>query len=198
MHNPSIILHPHASSKRGFNMAAKSKKSAAAEKSVAIREMKQQQHHNIQHQQYQQHSPPRTHIIKDDETLLIDPAIVAAENPDVSSPVFLMLRMISKARPLKLYFALLAIHTLLDTLIPATRIIPPPAICPVGARPEALSTRGIPLPIRYPLSLAYLAISCLQQLLPFFIHWYSSSTERHKLAPPLFRHPSYLDPSIKP
>ena len=145
MHNPSIILHPHASSKRGFNMAAKSKKSAASEKSVAIREMKQQQHHHHQ-QQYRQQSPPQTQTIKDDETLLIDPAIVAAENPGVSSPVFHMLRMIWKARPLKLYFALLAIHTLLDTLIPVNRNIPPPAIFPCGGTREALSSHGIPFP----------------------------------------------------
>jgi hypothetical protein len=146
MHNPSIILHPHASSKRGFNMAAKSKKSAASEKSVAIREMKQQQHHHLQ-QQYRQQSTPQTQTIQDDETLLIDPAIVAAENPDVSSPVFHMLRMILQARPLKLYFALLAIHTLLDTLIPANGNTPPPALLTRRRHtPEALSSHRIPLP----------------------------------------------------
>lgn len=123
-------------------MAAKTKKSAASEKSAAFREMRQQQQQQ-QQQHYQRQSPPQTHIIKDDETLLIDPAIVAAENPDVSSPVFHTYDL--EARPLKLFFALLAIHTLPDTLDPC--LPHHPSTC---HRPRRRHLRG-PIKSRDPL-----------------------------------------------
>lgn len=181
-HCPSILLHSDTNSKRGFNMAAKSKNAAASEKStVAIRETKQQQH-------YRQ-SPPRHHMIKDDETLLIDPAIVAAENPDVSRLFICLGCLTVKASSALAGYSYPA--SCFPTLIPATAFIIHLPSNRARCTGEVLSsTRKDPPPFPYPLSPTTprdLALCCLKQLLPSSIHWYTSPPEKHKIAPPRFQ-----------
>ena len=81
---------------------AKSKRSAASATSTSSQKTKQAQYQ----QQYQ--PLPQQQIITNDETLLIDPAIVAAENPDVSR-----LFICSFCSTVEALLALLATHTLL-------------------------------------------------------------------------------------
>jgi hypothetical protein len=133
MHNPSIILHSDTTSKRGFNMATKSKKSAASEKSTAaLREAKLQ---------YQQSPPqPRHHMIKDDETLLIDPAIVAAEHPDVSH-----LSICPRCSTVKAFPALAGYSYPASYLDPCCRHHYHPHATFQGGTRQALSTRP-PIP----------------------------------------------------
>ena len=196
MHHPSIILHSDTTSKRGFNMAAKIKKSAASDKSTVIRESKQQQHQQ-QRQQYLQSPPRQQYLIKDDETLLIDPAIVAAENPDVSSVIFSYARA---ARPLKLFWHFWPFIPCFDTLHPCYRIIHhlPSLNAAALVRPYQLSKS--PLHPTSSLSPTYLALCSLQQLLPSFLHWYTllSGQKRNTNVHRHFSNVLHLVLSIKP